>query len=430
MNTLIRTALVLTAVAMVLTAAAARQESDRAVVDRFQSQVAALTKMTDSAKTIQECAEINASIDALQKDFGPRKDLLDKALYPDDFNRTLANLRGRLLVRQKDLGVIETQFVRITELETQVRALSDQVSKLTADNERLTTEVDRMAENIKRMGGESMADRRMIDSLKSVVKQLQKNLQDRDQLIFALVDSIFQQYGKDVASMNDVEKQGVAGKVERRNVLTNIKKSIGDNMQFLQSTTLKGTDFADIAKQQKRFSSQWSGLGPKLTAVYFSGKKQKAELAAIDTMLNQWSAKVDEATWRTLTTSFREKGFVLKDFATGAQFFENFVAFLDEQIRNPNNERADTRSKLFHNFYDSFWTTDLEPVWLPALVESGKLTDVQKKDLEEKVDAWHNSVSPTSWITYVLIAVVVVVLVWVAARLILRKPAPPSAPST
>ncbi len=307
MNTRTRLSSLGLLIVLIVSAAFARQESDRAIVDRFQNQVTTLTKATEEAKTVQECGEISATIDALQQEFTPHKALLDKALYPDDFDKTLVNLRGRLLVRQKDLGVIETQVARISELETQVRQLSDQVSKLTTDNEKLMSDVNRMGENVKRMGGESMADRRMIDSLKSVIRHLQKNLQERDQLIFALVDSIFQQYGKDVASMNDIEKQGVAGKVERRNVLTNIKKSISENLQFLESTTLKGTDFAEIAKQQKKFSSQWSALGPKLTAVYFSGKKQKAELANIDTLLSQWSAKVDDATWRTLATSFRER---------------------------------------------------------------------------------------------------------------------------
>ncbi len=427
MNTRTRLSFIGLIALLVLPSAFGRQESDRAIVDRFQNQVAALTKATEQAQTVQECGEISASIDALQQDFAPHKELLDKSLYPDDFDKTLVNLRGRLLVRQKDLGVIETQVARISELETQVRQLSDQVSKLTTDNEKLMSDVNRMGENVKRLGGESMADRRMIDSLKSVIHRLQRNLQERDQLIFALVDSIFQQYGKDVASMNDVEKQGVAGKVERRNVLTNIKKSINENLQFLESTTLKGTDFAEITKQQQKFSSQWSALGPKLTAVYFSGKKQKAELANIDTLLHQWAAKVDDATWRTLATSFREKGFSLNDFANGQQFFDSFSTFLDEQIRNAGEAKEDTRSKLFHSFYDSFWVTDLDPVWLPALVESGKLTDVQKKDLESKVEAWQSAVSPTSWVVYVLIAVVVVVLVWVAGRLLIRRPPKPVA---
>jgi hypothetical protein len=102
----------------------ARQKSDRAVVDKFENTVKVLFRAADSAKTVQDCADINASIDELEKEFLTHKELLDRALYPDDYTKTISNIRGRLLVRQKDLGVIETQFTRIVELESQVRELS------------------------------------------------------------------------------------------------------------------------------------------------------------------------------------------------------------------------------------------------------------------------------------------------------------------
>ena len=86
---------------------------------------------------MQECAEASTSIDAVEKEFGDDKALINKANYPDGYDKTIEQLRGKLLIRQRDLGVIESQIVRITELEVKIRELSDQIMKLTNQNETL-----------------------------------------------------------------------------------------------------------------------------------------------------------------------------------------------------------------------------------------------------------------------------------------------------
>ena len=420
MNRIIGSALLL----LLISASLVGQQSDRAIVDRFQGRVKQLTAFVDSAKTLPDCAEIDASVAALDSEFTAHQELLDRALYPDNFQATLTNLRGRLLVRQKDLGVIESQYVRITELETRVRELADQVTKLSADNQQLSAEITRMGVNVKALGGQSVMDQRTLDSLRSLVKRLQKNLGERDQLIFSLVDSIFMQYGKDVASLKDVDKRGVMGKIERRDVLTNLKRAITENMSFLESTGLKGNDFAELARQQKAFSNQWTALGPKLTQVYYTGRQRTNELALIDTMLTRWSAKADERLWQTLGATFKERGFALREFANGEQFSAAFSAFLDDEIANVRKEPADTRAKLYGNFESSIWKTDLKPVWLPALVETGRLTKEQGERLGSKVDDWRRTVAGTSWFAFAAIGLIIAVVGYVVVRAVFRKPKP------
>lgn len=402
---------------LIVTVSSFAQKSDRAIVDKFEQTVKALSQATDAAKTVQDCADITASMKELETEFTPYKDLLDKSLYPDDYSKTITNLKGRLLVRQSDLGVIESQIVRITELEAQVRELSGKVDSLSQTNSHLLGES-------KRLEKAAAVDKAMVDSLNAVIAQLRQNLKARDQLIFALVDSLFQQYDKNVASMNDVEKQGVAGKLERRNVLTNIKKSISDNIQFLESTSLSAKDYAEIERQHSKFESQWKGIGSKLAAVYLNGKQKKNEVAAIDTMLAVWSTKVNEGTWKSLAALLEKGGISLKPFANGDEFYRNFSEFLDEQIKNPQEESKDIRSKRFNNFNTVVWTTDLDPTWLPVLVETGKITAEQKLDIEKKVDAWHSSIAPMSWIYYILIALVLIIILRAISKFVQKKPKP------
>ena len=397
----------------------ARQKSDRAIVDKFEKTVKELSRAADSAKTVQDCADINASIDELEKEFVPHKPLLDRALYPDDYTKTITNLKGRLLVRQKDLGIIETQFTRIVELESQVRELSGKISNLTQENDRLMGTVKTLATSYA-LGKE--ADKALFDSLNTVIAKLHQNLRERDNLIFALVDSLFMQYDKNVASMSDVEKQGVSGKLERRNVLANIKKSITDNLGFLESTNLTPNDYAEITRQHQRFTSQWKGLGPKLASIYLNGKQKKNEVALIDSMLSTWSARVEISTWKALTALMNKGGIQLKPFSNGTEFTANFLEFVDAEIKNVKQEPEDVRAKRYNTFNDMVWKTDVKPIWLPVLVESGKITVDQKTEIENRFKFWQDAITPVSPIVYGLIVILLAIVLWSLSRYIRKKP--------
>ena len=415
MKTFIRLITLLAIMNLVL---AAQQKSDYATVQRFQTITKSIAKNIDQAKTVQECAEANTSIDAVQEEFGVDKVLINKANYPDGYDKTMEQLRGKLLIRQRDLGVIESQIVRITEIEVKIRELSDQILKLTNQNETLMAEVQQLSQNIKKLSGDLFNSATPIDSLRNMIVKLRQGLQERDALIFALTDSLFMQYDKNVGDMKDIEKQGLLGKIDRHSIIGNVKRSIIDNVAFLESTQLKGSDLVTLVQQQKRFQSQWTGLAPKLASLYLSGKSKRGEVGVIDSMLAIWGDKVDGAMWRSLNALFKEKGFVIKEFKNGDEFITNFIAFFDEQIQNTNKESEDTRYKLFANFNESLWQTDLNATWLSALTELRKISDTQKKDIETKFEKWHASVMPgATWLTYILIVLgvllVAIVSVWI-----------------
>jgi uncharacterized protein YxeA len=418
MKTIIR---LIALLAIVNCTGTAQQKSDYDLVQRFQSLTKSVANSIDQTKTVQECAEANTSIDAIEKEFGDEKILINKANYPDGYDKTIEQLRGKLLIRQRDLGVIESQIVRITELEVKISELSDQVKKLTSQNETLMAQVQQLTANVKKLSGDLFNAATPMDSLRSMIVKLRQGLQERDALIFALTDSLFMQYDKNVGDMKDVEKQGLISKIDRHGIIGNVKRSIIDNITFLESTQLKGSDLVTLVRQQKRFQSQWIGLSTKLASLYLSGKSKKSEVAFVDSMLATWGDKVDGAMWRSLNMLFKEKGFILKEFKNGEDFVMTFIAFFDEQIQNINKESEDSRYKLFSNFNESLWQTDLKATWLPALIELQKITETQKKELEAKYDRWHASVMPgASWLTYILI-VLGVLLIAIVGVWIFRK---------
>lgn len=376
-----------------------QHKSDYATVKKFQTEIGAVSDNIDKASTVQECADINISIDKLEADFSKDALLIEKANYPDGFSRAIERVRGKLLIRQKDLGIIESQVIRITELETKVRELSDQIAILGTQNEKLMEQL-------------KLTSKEALDSLRNIVSKLQDGLRQRDNLIFALVDSLFLQYDKNIIDMKDIEKQGLKGKIEKHNIFNNIKRSIMDNVNFLESTQLKGADVVTLIRQQVRFQSQWKGLGPKLASLYLQGKAKKNEVVIIDSMISIWGRRADEAMWRSLDKLFEEKGFVLKEFRNGDEFYRSFITFLDEQIEDPRKEMTETRYKLYVNFNENLWIPELSPKWLPALLELQKITETQKKDIDDKVNKWRSTVTPgLSWISYMLIVLAVILLI-------------------
>jgi cell division protein FtsB len=428
MKTILRLVALLVFSSLILVA---QQKSDYATVQLFRTTSQSISKNVDKANSVQECAELNASVDALEKEFADDKTLLNKAIYPDGYDRTVEHLRGKLLVRQKDLGFIESQVVRITELETTVRGLSDQVKKLNMQNDKLLADIQMLTQNVQKLTGDLFNATTPLDSLHNMIVKLRQGLQDRDALIFALTDSLFLQYDKNVSDMKDVEKQGLLGKIERHNIVGNVKRSIMDNVTFLETTQLKGSDLVTLVRQQKRFQSQWTGIAPKLTSIYMSGKARKYEVSTVDSMLAVWGDKVDDAMWRSLNTLFKEKGFFVKEFKNGEEFSANFITFLSEQIQNPNEETNDTRFKLFTNFHENLWLTDLNATWLPALTELSKISDTQRKEIEVKVEKWRSIVSPgASWLIYVLVLLGVLLIPILAIRLFPKAPKTPKETSS
>jgi len=389
----------------------ARQTSERVLVNKFEETVKELSLFADSAKTVQDCAEISSMVDAVEEKYMEKKDLLDRALYPDDYQKTIEKLRGKLLIRRNDLGVIETQYTRITELEMHALELSNKIDSLDSENDMLTNTIKRLSGN-----------KALIDSLKMVINKLRQNLIDRDEVIFALVDSLFLQYDKNIANMTDVEKQSIYGKLERRNVFTGLKKSIEDNLKFLRSTNLTPADYVEIARQNNQFTSQWKGVGPKLANIYLAGKKKTDEVRQVDSLLVVWSKEVDRSNWGTLSLVLSQNGIVLKPFNNGNEFTANFTAYVDELIKNPMQEPEDARAKQFNAFNDNVWKNNIKPTWLPVLVESGKLTVEQEKKIQEAVDSWESAVTPISPLVYIGIGAVIIAIIIGLAMRLKKKP--------
>ncbi len=119
----IRRTSIVAAIIMIVACAVsfAQEQSDYQIAQSFSREYKALTKAIETAQTVQECAEISVNIDAMEKGYAPHKALLDKTLYPDNFQKKIEMVRGQLAYAQNKLGIIQESVAKIAALEGQVK---------------------------------------------------------------------------------------------------------------------------------------------------------------------------------------------------------------------------------------------------------------------------------------------------------------------
>jgi hypothetical protein len=406
----------------------AQVRSDYQVQQEFEAEYRSILEAIRVARTVVECVEIDSRLIDLELNYREYAPMLEKALYPDGYDGGLTKARGQLDATKEKLNVIEDQYVQILQLETRVRTLATEVDSLSLLNSTLLGELQSLR-------GQSVKDKRAIDSLSAIVIRLRAGMRDRDRMIFAMVDSLFLQYDKDVSAMTDAERQGIAARIERRNIFSSIRQSVDDNVRFLENTSLSGSDFREISREQRDFQSKWAGLGPKLGELYIDSKSRRAEeIAAIDTMLMVWDSKLDTALWRALNQTFAERDIELPPFTSTEQFLLSLHGYLDAEIRSASETRDGSKYLRYEAFADSLWAGEIVPHWLPVMRERSLLSDDQISDIESKIDDWRSQVSPPSMLTYFIVGFFLVVVLGVLYALFRKKkpklPPPQAPPST
>jgi hypothetical protein len=399
-------------------AATAQPRSDFETVKTFQTKYKAIKEAIRAAKTVQDCAEISANIAELQTEFAADTSLLNRSLYPDKYDDMIDNARVDLRLTQDKLGLIENQVVRIADLETQVRVLSAKVDSLANENTKLLASLDVLSKAVTK-------NTKTIDSLNHIIGMLRQGLRARDAAIFAMVDSMFMQYDKNVQGLPEQQKGMLVRKVESRNIVGNILQAAQQNTRFLESTQLTGKDLLAMVKEQKQFSSYWKGVGPKLAAVYVAARERGKQIAAIDTAISVWGRKADSSLWAGLNQEFASKQIPVQSFGNADEFVANLGRYLDSQGGDVNAPKADRADKLRH-FLDDAWNPSLNTQWLPMLVDQGIVTKDQQAQLNAKLAAWQTAVSTSHTVMYIAIIAVLALLVLIFVVMRRKKQNPPA----
>lgn len=384
-------------------------QSDYEIVQNFKAKVTAINDSIKQASSLEDLQKAQSSIDQLKNEFVDKKDLLDKSLYPLNFNKTIDNLQTAYDLRKGD-------FTQIDVLQTQVTGLKEQVDTL---NKRNTDLISR----VQLLEVESKKDKSRIVQLERSVADLKASLQKRDELVLSMIDSLIPPSYRQQSTLSSQEKEKVYSEAQKNNVLNNIKKSLQDNIKFLQVANLTPDDLTEIKNQQVQFAKIWRSVGPKLVSVYSEKQAGTNDLKDIDTYFSSWRNELNQEAWESIRLAFADYGINLQNFSSGNQFVQSATSFINDEIKNISVKGKDESQKTYKSFADSAWFGEVKPTWVPYLIDNKMFTEAQKDTIENKISEWKTDVYGTGfkWFYIVIGLIVVIAVVLIIMR---RKPKP------
>jgi len=389
-----------------LTTTSVFAQSDYEMVQSFKERYQKLSDGIKTAASLEDLDNISLEAENLRRDFSAKKAILDQSLYPENFISAFDNLNSSLELRRSD-------FTSITVLQTEVTALKTEVDLLNRRNTELINQIT-VLESQRRK------DAAAIEQLENLVADLRTTLIKRDQLIYAIVDSLTPKLAGDVSSMTQQDKEQVYSQVEKNNLLVSVKKSLRDNSRFLEVTSLKANDLGNVKQQNQNFVSMWNKIGPKLVDVYANKKDKTEELKEIDNLFSVWSNRIKKEAWESINEEFSLNNINLQNFNSGKEFVDVVTKFISDEIKNYGTKNKEESEKIYSIFSDGVWFKTISTEWMPYLLDNSLLAVEQKDAIEKKLAEWKSVVSPQdlTWL-YAVIGLAVVFII--ALIIILRK---------
>jgi DNA-directed RNA polymerase subunit F len=380
-------------------------QSDYEIVQNFKARYQQLEQQIKNAVTLDELNAVTGEIERLKNEYSTYRDLLDRSLYPDNFEKSFDKLGNSLIIRKAD-------FTQIDVLQTEVITLRSEVDELNKKNAELLNQIQLLEVQRKK-------DAETIAKLEKLVAELRSSLKKRDELVYAIIDSLAPKLSGDVSALTQKEKEQIVAETEKKNVLYIVKKSLRDNNRFLEVTTLKPADLQEVKQQQTNFVSLWQKVGPKLVDVYAGKKDKSQELKDIDALFTSWKTGIQREAWESIREDFALNNINLQSFYNGNEFTEIITAFINDEIKSYGVKSKEESQRIYSVFVDSVWYKTISNEWMPYLLENNMLTTQQKELIEKKIAEWKEVISPKDLtLIYVGVGVLIVLIVTI---FLLRK---------
>ncbi len=210
-------------------------QSDLEIVNGFKAKQKDIEERIKGADSLSQLNAVAAMIDQLKSEYAPHKELLNRSLYPDNFDKVIQNLNLAFITRNND-------FVQIDVLSTELAGLKQQVEFLNQRNNELLAEVEDLKAAQKK-------DKSSIARLENLVADLKSSLLKRDRLVLSMVDSLLPPLIPDKANLSPEEVKKLKSEEEKNNVIDNVKKAINNHIEFLGATSSKPADLETMSAQ-------------------------------------------------------------------------------------------------------------------------------------------------------------------------------------
>lgn len=385
-------------------------QSDYQLTQDFKAGYDSLLAQIKAAETPEEIDELESGVTEFREEYIDHKELLDKAIYPDNFDKIFDRLRVELTLAKTSRTEIKELRGEVEDLNVEVERQVNLIQKLTGENEDLFDRVNNLRREVE-------LGRIQIDSLNSMVAELRENIRKRDDLIMGVIDSLFLRSAHSITDLNDAEKKRIITNVENENLLDNIKILVSDNIRFLDASSFNAEDLNQLKKEYDNFDERWNIVGPQLIEIYASRENKQEEVTVIDSLLSGWQKALNSEIFDSINEDFRNNNLNLIPFSTGEEFYNSIVSFIDDGIENVNNLSDEEAEETYERF-EEVWENRMGETWLPILLEYNLITREQIQNIETKMETWEDEVekiSPLLLWGLIALAIIVIVVIIIAA---------------
>lgn len=253
------------------------------------------------------------------------------------------------------------------------------------------------------------------------MRRLSANLDAKDKLIFAMTDSIFLPYGKDLNQASEMQKEAVGKRLGQANVLTRVNEIATDNIRFLESTQLQPKDYANLIDQQEQFSTKWNGLREKMVAVALPPSARPAATAKtkkgvpvvttatpqpgaqVDSVVNAWNLKLQESLMSSIEKEFSANGITLQPFNDAKTFSQSVRAYIATLKTSGQDPTV---------FVDKVWKERIDKEWREVLSKESMLGKAEYAALDQLVSELHAEQVGGHFYLYVVLILALIAAIW------------------
>ena len=352
------------------------------------------------------------------------RELLNKALYPEDYDKSFENINKKIRITIENKAQIEGLTEEVETSQQLISKLKNEITQISESETRLRIQNNALYSEIMRLKGSPGKNKSKIDSLTMLTAKLKDVILKRDIFISDVVDSIFTTSFQRYEKMNSSDQANLLTAIKSSNLLDRIKELIGDNINIIEKNLFLPEDLNQFKTEQKRFSSNWKKFGSSLVDIYSSQNESRNDLYAVDFMLSEWDNKINEKIWSEIHNVFDKNNIQLDQFNSGEEFEKVISDYIKGELDSSNVADEVERVKSFSFFYDDVWQKEISEQWMPVLIKNEMLTELQKENIDNLINKWADEINGVNitWI-YILIVIILIVLIniWNSKRLKARK---------
>lgn len=385
------------------------QQSDYQVKKEFENRHSEILTSIEMAQKVSEIDSLLMIVEDFKSEYAEDSEMLDYALYPESFDSKIANLKSEARSAEHKLLIIENQAERLAMLTDEVSRFKSELSTLSGKSDSLRNAIASSQESEKK--------------LSNLVASYRKSVEERDEFIFNMVDSLFVTYNQLApGTIEELSKTDGSGTIKSGdNPLVIINSILTENIETLKASTETFTteDYLRIYALQTKVHDVWNNIGDNLIEIY-GGKDKTRWKKRIETDLKDWKASASLSMWNSLDDYLENKNVELGAFDNNSSFFTALDDFVSKSTQKSDDEIISSSTYDDFKVFSEFWSTKVMDDWNNYLVEADVLTASQIAAIDGKIDNWGDSSKPFPTSLLVIFGVALVAIIGLIIALVVK----------